>query len=410
MIEFLLCSLVTILPDYLFRRRVQGKTWGNELTLFSIWYELRWGLTSCAVLTISLLTMIFYYHPSTTNVVSAFRTVTILPEVAGRVVEVFVSNRDTVEAGQPLFRSDNSSQQTAVDSARLRVREIDAALVVAESELAAAIGMVEQANGSLKQATTEQQRTRELSKRSPDSVAGRELDRLDSLVEVRQGALNAAIANKGAVEAKIETLLPAQKASAEAALREAEVNLEKTVVYAGTSGTVQQFDLRPGDYVSAILRPAGILVPADSGKGRFQAGFDQFSAQVMKPGMIGEITCFSQPFTVIPVVVTNVQNVIAAGQFRPTDQLRDVQQVAQPGSITVTMEPLYDGDGDAVPPGSKCIANAYSSFHDQLDNENPSTGKWLFYHAVDATAVVQAAVLRIQALMLPVQALVLSGH
>lgn len=410
MLEFLLCSLVTILPDYLFRRRVQGKSWGNELTIYSIWYELRWGLTTCAILTIALLTMIFYYHPSTANVSSFFRTVTILPEGGGRVAEVYVANHQRVEAGQPLFSLDDSSQRTAAESARRRVREIDAALVVADSELAAGRGMVEQARGSLNQASVELSRNRELSERNPNVVAAKELDRLANLVDSRQGAVNAAMANLEAVQAKIETLLPAQKASAGAALEEAEVSLAKTVVYAGTAGTIQQFALQPGDYVNPILRPAGILVPADSGRGRFQAGFGQLAAQVIRPGVIGEITCFSKPFTIIPVVVTEVQSVIAAGQIRPTDQLRDVQEVARPGTITVAMEPLYASGADDVPPGSSCIANAYTSFHDRLDDEGIGTGTWLFYHAVDAVGVVHAAILRIQALLLPVQTLIFSGH
>lgn len=410
MLEFLLCSLVTILPDYLYRRRIQGKTWGRELTIYSIWYELRWGLTSCAVLTISLLTMIFYYHPSTTYVASIFRTITVLPESGGRVAEVYVRNHSRIEAGQPLFKLDDSSQQSAVEAARRRIKEVDAAIVVAESELAAATGLIEQAEGSLKQAVDELERNRELKARNANVVSERELNRLENQVDSRQGALNSAIANESAAQAKITTLLPAQKASAEAALNEAEVNLAKTTVHAGTAGTIQQFDLQPGDFVSPVLRPAGILVPDGSGEGRFQAGFDQLSAQVMKPGMVGEITCFSKPFTIIPVVVTNVQKVIAAGQFRPTDQLRDVQEVARPGTITVSMEPLYEGGADDVPPGSKCIANAYTSFHDRLDDEGISTADWLFYHAVDATGVVHAGVIRIQALLFPIQTLVLSGH
>jgi multidrug resistance efflux pump len=410
MLEFLLCSLVTILPDYLFRRRVQGKQWGRELNIYSIWYELRWGLTTCAVLTVSLLTMIFYYHPSTTNVTSIFRTVTILPEAGGRVAEVHVENQQQVTAGQPLFRLDDSSQQTAVETARRQVQEIDAAQVVALSELAAAQGMIEQAEGLLNQARTELQRNRELAERNPNVVAAKELDRLENLVDSREGALNAATANLGAVNAKIETLLPAQKASAEAALAQAEVNLAKTVVYAGTAGTIQQFALQVGDFVSPVLRPAGILIPEGSGRGRFQAGFDQLSAQVVRRGVVGEITCFSKPFTIIPVVVTDVQNVIAAGQLRPTDVLRGVEETARPGTLTVAMEPLFAGDADDVPPGSKCIANAYTSFHDRLDDPGIGIGTWLFYHAVDATAVVHAAILRIQALLLPVQTLVFSGH
>ena len=63
MFELLLCSMFTILPDYLVRRYRQGKRIGKEITLFSVWYELRYGITGCAILTLSLITLIFYFHP-----------------------------------------------------------------------------------------------------------------------------------------------------------------------------------------------------------------------------------------------------------------------------------------------------------------------------------------------------------
>ena len=53
MLELLLCSLLTILPDYLYRRYVQGKRIGKEITLYSVWFELRWGITACVILTVS---------------------------------------------------------------------------------------------------------------------------------------------------------------------------------------------------------------------------------------------------------------------------------------------------------------------------------------------------------------------
>ena len=90
MLELFLCSMVTILPDYLYRRFAQGKRIGREITLFSVWYELRWGITLCLILTVSLITTIFYFHPSTKAATSVFRTVTILPEINGRVAETFV--------------------------------------------------------------------------------------------------------------------------------------------------------------------------------------------------------------------------------------------------------------------------------------------------------------------------------
>src|SRR3954447_12685103 len=80
MLELFLCSLFTILPDYLYRRYRQGKRFGKEITFFSVWYELRWGITGCLMLTIALITMIFYYHPSTSSATIYYRTVPILPE------------------------------------------------------------------------------------------------------------------------------------------------------------------------------------------------------------------------------------------------------------------------------------------------------------------------------------------
>jgi multidrug resistance efflux pump len=242
------------------------------------------------------------------------------------------------------------------------------------------------------------------------AVSEQEVERLENLLDVRQGAVDAAIAGQTAVEANISTLLPAQRASAEAALEQANTELAKMVVYAGVSGTVEQFALQPGDIVNPILRPAGILVPDFSERLRFQAGFGQISSQVIHPGMIAEITCVSKPFTIIPMVITEVQDVIPAGQFRPSDQLLDLQDRARPGTYTVFMEPLYAGQTDDIPPGSKCIANAYTNNHDKLAAEGLSTSRWLFYHMVDTVGLIHALILRIQALVLPVQTLVFSGH
>ena len=93
MLELLLCSMVTILPDYLFRRYGQGRRLGKEITFYSVWFELRWGITGCLILTVSLITVIFYNHPSTRNVTLFFRTVPIVPEINGRVAEVYVERK-----------------------------------------------------------------------------------------------------------------------------------------------------------------------------------------------------------------------------------------------------------------------------------------------------------------------------
>jgi multidrug resistance efflux pump len=407
MLEFLLCSLLTILPDFLFRRFVQGKRVGREITLFSIWYELRFGITACVLLTVTLITVIFYFHPSTNSAVSFFRTVPVLPETVGRVAEVFVGLREEVQAGTPLFRLDSSKQRAAVESARRRIAEEEAALAVAKANLQVAEGRIVEARESYNQALDEYETRATLFQR--ETVAEREVQRAQTLVNARKGALDAAIASKASAEEEINALLPAQKASAEAALEEALVELAKTTVYADVTGRLEQFTLRPGDIVNPLMRPAGILIPSEAGRIALQAGFNQIEAQIIRPGMVGEAACTSVPFRIIPLVVTEVQSVIAAGQLRPSDQLVDPMQVLRPGAITAYLEPLFQGGLDALPPGSSCIVNAYTSNHDKLESPDLGALHRIALHMVDAVGVVHAAILRLQAILLPVQILVLSG-
>lgn len=411
MLELLLCSLLTILPDYLFRRFGQGKRFGKEITLYSVWFELRWGIVTCLMLTVGLITMIFYYHPSTSSATLYYRTVPIVPEVNGRVAEVYVRGLSgEVEQGAPIFRLDGSTQEAAAESARRKIAEVEAAMVAARSDIVASEGKAQEARSALKQAIDELETKQELNRRGAGIVAVREIERLQNVVNGRQGSVAAAAAAKQTAEAQVSTLLPAQKASAQAALAQAEVEIAKTTIRAGVKGRVEQFTLRPGDIVNPFMRSAGVLIPDGAGRKAIAAGFGQIEAQVMKVGMLAEVTCISKPWTVIPMVVTSVQDFIAAGQFRGGEQLIDARQVVRPGTILVFLEPLYQGGLEGVTPGSSCVANAYTSNHDLIELGKLSATKKLVLHAVDAVGIVHAMILRIQALVLPIQTLVFSGH
>ncbi|MGF1445449.1 MAG: hypothetical protein ACFBRM_04540 [Pikeienuella sp.] len=74
------------------------------------------------------------------------------------------------------------------------------------------------------------------------------------------------------------------------------------------------------------------------------------------------------------------------------------------------MHPLYEVKIEHTPPATKSTANPKTSFHDRLAEAELSLGQFLFYHMVDAVGLVHALILRAQALLLPVQTLVLSGH
>jgi hypothetical protein len=243
MFELILCSSVTLLPDYLYRRYVQGKRLGEEITLYSVWFELRWGIIGCLMLTISLITMIFYFHPSTSSALLLFRTVPIAPEVIGRVAEVKVDYSAPVKKGDVLFTLDSSKQRAAVETARRKVAEADAQFV-----------------------------------------------------------------------------------SARADVLKAEAQLEQ-----------------------------------------------------------------------------------AAGQFRGGEQLVDAS-TAKPGTIFVYLEPIEKDGLVDVTAGSSRIVNAYTSNHEEISAKDTTTSKRIVLHTIDTVGLVHAMLLRIQALMLPIKTLVLSGH
>jgi multidrug resistance efflux pump len=409
MFELMLCSLFTLVPDYLYRRYVQGKRIGREITLFSMWYELRWGITGCVMLTVLLITMIFYYHPSTTSAALFFRTVPIVPEIPGRVAEVNVDFSAPVKKGDALFTLDSSKQRAALETAKRKIAEVDAQLAAAKVDVVKAEAQLEQARSDYKQAKDELDVKRDLQRRNPGIVPQRDIDKLQVLVDGRQAAIDAATAARQSAEVQVSTLLPAAKASAEAALDQAQVDLDKTIIRAGVDGRVEQFFLRPGDVVNPLMRPAGVLIPEGAGQRGLQAGFGQIEAQVLKPGMIAEAACTSLPWTIIPMVITSVQDYIAAGQFRGGEQLIDAS-AAKPGTILAFLEPLEkDGLAD-VTAGGSCIVNAYTSNHEAISAKDTPALQRFVLHAIDTVGLVHAMLLRIQALLLPIKTLVLSGH
>jgi len=410
MLELLLCSSLTLLPDFLYRRFVQGKRLGHEITLFSVWYELRWGITTCLILTILLVTVVLYNHPATHNVTSLFRTISLYPEIGGRVSEVYVGYDEHVKKGQSLFKMDSTRQEAAVDTALARVAEVEASAETAQADVLTSEGKLSEAKGALEQAQDELRTKSELQRRNADIVAAREIEKLQTLVATRQGAVDAATAAKQASQTRITSVIPAEKASAEAQLTAARVELDKMTIRAGMDGRVYQFVLRVGDIIqpAPFFKAAGILIPDNAGPDRLLAGFDSIEAQVLKTGMAAEATCMTKPMAVIPLVISNVQSVIAAGQITATDQLTDLSRF-KPGTLTVTLEPLYDGVLDDVPPGSSCIVNAYSNNHDLIVSGKVGTLQKAYLHGVDAVALIHALIIRMQAIVMPLKVLVFAN-
>ena len=331
MLEIVLCSIFTVLPDYLYRRYVQHKRIGHEITLYSIWFELRYGITACLMLTVALITIIFYYHPSTTTVTSFFRTIAILPETNGRVSEILIKNGDR-RRGAPFLKLDSASSKPTSNARAASTRSKRRCSWQRPTSSRRKARSTKPKARSNRRRTNSNQAGTPAAQRQCRRRAGNRKTEDDG--RRAKGAVAWADAARQAAERACRPLLPAEKASAEATLQQAKVDLEKTVVYAGVAGQVEQFALQVGDIVNPYMRRRACFIPQRVGRPGLQAGFAQIEAQVMKVGMTAEVTCASKPLTIIPMVVTDVQEYIASGQFRGGEQLIDVQQATKPGTIT----------------------------------------------------------------------------
>ena len=95
----------------------------------------------------------------------------------------------------------------------------------------------------------------------------------------------------------------------------------------------------------------------------------------------------------------------------PGVSVADVAGICYRGCDNLSgLEPLYENGLEDVTPGSSCIANAYTSNPDELQKPGIGTGRAIALHVVDAVGLVHAMLLRIQALLLPIQTLVFGGH
>ncbi len=225
-----------------------------------MWYELRWGITGCLILTVLLITTVFYNHPSTTSASPLFRTVPILPETIGRVAEIFVDPSGPVKKGAPLFRLDSTKQEAALDTAKRKIAEVEAAAVLAKADIVKAEAQLRQAKGALQQAQDEFDTKQELHRRNPGIVPLRDIEKLQVAVDANEGGVAAADAARQAAEIPVAQVISAEKASAEAELAAAQVDLDKTVIRAGVDGRLEQFFLRVGD----LVNPRGSLRAAAS--------------------------------------------------------------------------------------------------------------------------------------------------
>ncbi len=382
MFELLFTSFPVIIRYYVLRHRGESMTVSNMKTAVFLWL----------MFAFMLFLTIFYYHPKSFTGIVPFRTVSVVAQTSGPVIDLFVKNGQRVKKGDLLFRIENSTQKATLAEALTAFSNLDASEMKANYAIQAAEANVSQAKAALGRIKEQLNDAEELQRRN--------VGRANTVINLRfsaQGAESALVATQAQLklsQAELTDVLPAARKSAEATYTSAKVDLAKTEVRAFAAGTVTQMALSVGSPASQlILSPAMVIVP-DRDKDvpvRVVAGFSQVAKNILHVGMPAEIACDSNSNlamknAVMAARVVGIQPAIAAGQVTPSGTLIELNSRVQRGSLLVFFELVYKKHEAMLLDGSGCMIQTYTN-----DLEG-SVG-----HIIGATGIIKAFLLRIKA-------------
>lgn len=205
--------------------------------------------------------VIFALHHETTD--NAFVKGSVIPVsamVRGRIDKVFIEDNVTVSKGDKLFELEKyeyeitlEKTQQELKAALAQIAKIDAAIAQTEKSIEQSRSLLHKVITEENFAMKEQARYSKLAEENLvssnyyDSIKAKaeEINAQKKAakvsVEMAQSALNTALAEKNMAEYKAE--------AARQAVKQAELNLQRTVVYAPADGRIGQNNVKEGRYV-----------------------------------------------------------------------------------------------------------------------------------------------------------------
>ncbi|MBX3480553.1 MAG: HlyD family secretion protein [Caulobacter sp.] len=187
-------------------------------------------------------------------------TVQVSPQVSGYVLEVLVSDNERVEAGQVIARIDPSTIQARYDQAVANVRALQADVQAVDDKRALEDAMIAQKAAGVASARADAGRMAVDSRRYGDLaakgwVSDQKLQQVKAGEKQSEASVAAAEAALTAEQRAAQSLgsaraqKVAQVQAAQAAVEQARIDLERTVIRAPVSGVVGARSVRPGQLV-----------------------------------------------------------------------------------------------------------------------------------------------------------------
>lgn len=257
----------------------------------------------------------YFSHPWTRDGQVRADIVAVTTYVSGKVVDVHVKDEQLVEAGQLLFAIDPRSYEIAVqnakvslDEAREQVAALEAAVTAAKAGVEVAKAGISQAKAAIAQyrATLvevgrEAERNARLAKTGAGSVEAAQQS--EARRDATRAGLDSAIAGLVSAESRLASAIASRQQAeanlgqsgdnnvriraAKAALANAELNLQRTKVFAPSAGWISNLTLRRGDWAAPGQAQMMFI---DKASLRISGFFKETQLHHLKPGDRAVIT------------------------------------------------------------------------------------------------------------------------
>ena len=191
------------------------------------------------------------YYQSTDDAYVAGNLVNVMPQVSGNVKAVYVDETQQVVTGQPLVVLDDADARLAFSRAESTLAETVRSVAAQYQTADAATALVDQRKVELERARSDLNRRAGL--HDARAVSGEDLEHARLSVVAAQAALLAAQRNRDAARAAVLATPVTQHPAvlhAEAQLRQAWLDLQRTTIAAPVSGQVAKRTVQVGEHVT----------------------------------------------------------------------------------------------------------------------------------------------------------------
>jgi len=223
------------------------------------------------------------FTPYTTQARLHARVVPIAPLISGLIEEVHVTNNQRVAAGDPLFRLNTDDYDLILATAEADMESARQAVGVSVANVAAAQASVKAAEAGRIRAEQDAVRMRSIRAEDPGAIAERRL-------QYAEATLAAAIANVEVAEANLEKARQDlgqtgeqnfRILQAQASMADAELNIERSTVYAPSNGVVTDVRLDIGNFAGSGQAQMTFIATEDLW---IQADFTENNLGHIEPG------------------------------------------------------------------------------------------------------------------------------